>query len=86
VLLLKPYTQSVPVGLKKAKSTAGTTRAFTVRDDVHVTARDEEVAGASFDEAGGGAQVLDLPRIWGRGNGYGKLARFRWTMAHPLAM
>jgi hypothetical protein len=47
---------------------------------VHVAARNEEVTGASFDEAGGRAEILNLPRIGRCCNQYRISAGFRWTM------
>ncbi len=66
--------------VKKPEGATRPTGAPAVRDDVHVTTRDEEIAGASFNEARRRTKVLNLPRIGRGGNQYGIPAGFRRTM------
>src|ERR1700736_1174789 len=66
--------------VKKAKGSAGTTGPATIRYDVRIAARNEEVACARFNEARGSAKVLNLSRIGGRGNKYWVSPGFRWTV------
>jgi hypothetical protein len=51
------------LAVEKPKSATGTAGASAICDHVHIAARNEEVAGASFDEAGRRAEILNLPRI-----------------------
>src|SRR5579864_2029358 len=57
--------------VKKAESAAGTASASAVRDDVHITSRHEEVAGACFDKTCRRTKVLNLSRIRRSGDQYG---------------
>ncbi len=66
----RPFDEVVHVPpllpIEEAEHAARSAGAAQVGDDVHVAARDEEVAGAGLDEAHRRAEVLDLTRI-GRG-------------------
>ena len=66
--------------VEEAKGSARTTGPATIGDDVDIAARNEEVACSGFDEAGRRAEVLDLPRIGGRGNETG----YRRRSAGPV--
>src|SRR5450631_549631 len=66
--------------VKEAKGSAGTTGPATIRYDVHIAARNEEVACARFNEARGCTKVLNLSRMWGRGNKYRVSPGFRRTV------
>ncbi len=74
-LLRSPLNEVVHVAafltVKKAEGATGTTGASTVRDNVDIATRNEEVAGAGFDESGWRAEILNLPRIRRRGNQHG---------------
>jgi hypothetical protein len=66
--------------VKKPKGPAGTTGAPAIRDYVDVTTRDEEIGGASFNEAGWCTEILNLSRIGRGGNQYGPPTGFGRTM------
>src|SRR5580704_16650977 len=66
--------------VKKAKGAAGTARTSAVRDDVHITARHEEVGRARFNKTCRRTKVLNLSRIRRSGNQYRISARFSWTV------
>ena len=68
------------LAVEKAEGAAGATGAATVRDDVHIAARHEEVAGAGFDEACRCAEILNLPRIGRCCNQHRISTGFRRTM------
>lgn len=71
-LLRSPLDEIVHVAaflaVEKAKGSTGTTRAPAIRDDVDITAWDEEIRGARFNKACWRAEILNLPRVGGRGN------------------
>jgi hypothetical protein len=66
--------------VKETEDAAGPAGASTVRDDMHVTARHEEVGGTRFDETRRRTKVLDLSRIGGCGNQHRIPTRLRWAM------
>src|ERR1700740_1384083 len=77
-LLRSPLDEIVHVAallaVEKAKGSTGTARTPAIRDDVDITAGDEEISGARFNKACWGTEILNLPRIGSRSNQHWVLA------------